>query len=101
MLQHSGQEFKLRGSRSKQIIFSNIIDLNNLPVEVNHAKDYYIYAGSLTMLKGADNLLKLINISSEKISFVVVGLPKGEESKKIYKKLGGEKKCYFERPKEP
>lgn len=86
-LQHSGQRFQ-NTSKTKQVIFSNIIDTSNLPVTSVGLKEYYIYVGSLTMLKGADNLLKLINSIDPSICFVIVGLPKGEDAKSIYNALG-------------
>jgi glycosyltransferase involved in cell wall biosynthesis len=86
-LQHSGQKFISTSSKSNQVIFSNIIDLSCLPVAENPSKNYFIYAGSLTMLKGADYLLKLINIIDESIAIVVVGLPQGEKPKEIYEEL--------------
>ncbi len=87
-LQHTGQHFKSSKGNGKQVIFSNIIDITKLP-PVNEAKhDYFIYVGSLTMLKGADNLLKLINTLSPNVQIMIVGMPKDEEPKRIYEALG-------------
>ena len=91
MLQHSGQKFKSSSLKSKQVIFPNIIDLDTLPVSNSTSQNYFIYAGSLTMLKGADRLLDLIKIIDSSITIMIVGSPKGKIVKKIYEELGKKK----------
>lgn len=86
-LQHSGQKFKSKSSKSNQVLFPNIIDISTLPIPCNSKKSYFIYAGSLTMLKGADNLFNLINIINESVVIMIVGLPNDEKSQLIYKNL--------------
>ncbi len=86
ILQHIGQKFVSKSLN--QVVFSNIIDLNNLPVNNNPSKDYFIYVGSLTMIKGADKLLTLINSIDLSIKVLIVGSPKGFEPTTIYEKLG-------------
>ncbi len=87
-LQHSGQYPKSKTDKSKKIIFPNIIDLAKLPEYKNERGNYYLYAGSLTMLKGADNLYKLIRKLDPRVPIKIVGMPKGDEVTKLYNELG-------------
>lgn len=87
LLQHNGQKFKSISSKKNQVIFQNIIDLKNIPYKSNPKKDYYLYVGAITMLKGADKLLDLINIVDDSIHFVIVGSPSGDEPKFFYEEL--------------
>jgi glycosyltransferase involved in cell wall biosynthesis len=86
-LQHSGQRFRSYTKRNNQVIFSNIIELDKLPIRNDSKGEYFIYAGSLTMLKGADNLLKLLNAIDKKIKIMIVGAPKDQKSEEIYRTL--------------
>lgn len=86
-LQHSGQAFSPGSSKSRQVLFPNIIDSDNFPVTENASKDYFIYVGSFTMLKGADTLQQLMNILDKNITVVIVGQPKGKSATKIYNEL--------------
>lgn len=90
-LQHTGQRFTSHSSKNNQFIYSNIIDLKSLPVTINPQKEYYIYAGSITMLKGAENLLKLVNMIDESIQIVFVGSTRGKRSQDIYDELSKKK----------
>lgn len=87
VLQHSGQKLLPDSVRGKIVIFPNIIDYSNLPIVKHSSKGYFIHVGTLTILKGADNLLKLINILDDSIIILIVGLPNDEKSKKIYGEL--------------
>lgn len=96
MLQHSGQKFKSTAAKNNQALFSNIIDVCNLPVVTKPSKNYFLYSGALTMVKGADNLLKLVNIIDESIPIIIAGSPKGKKPKEIYKELGKKKNITLE-----
>ncbi|HYM94383.1 MAG TPA: glycosyltransferase [Chitinophagaceae bacterium] len=87
ILQHSGQSFGSSRLKSNQFVFPNIMEQSNVPWVSNPSGDYFLFAGTLTMLKGADNLLKLINIVNDSIPIMVVGLPWGEKPEKIYEEL--------------
>ena len=91
MLQHSGQRLKSISPKIKQVIFPNIIEVNTLSVSEKSIKSYFIYVGSLTMLKGADNLFNLMNIINPSVEIMIVGSPKDHKSKLIYKKLATKK----------
>jgi len=87
VLQHSGQElnhFKVRG---KIVFFPNIFNFKNLPVVNQPSKDYFIYVGALTVLKGADNLYQLIRSIDEKQSVMIIGQARDSRSKTIVKYL--------------
>ena len=43
------------------------------------------------MLKGADNLLKLVDTVDESVTFMIVGFPRSGKPQKIYEKLKGRK----------
>ncbi len=87
VLQHSGQDLNLTSIKGKKLLFPNIIELDNLPVIETPSKNYFIYLGSLTSLKGSDKLFQLINITNKVISFVIVGQPGDELSIDIFEKI--------------
>jgi glycosyltransferase involved in cell wall biosynthesis len=95
MLQHVGQKFRSTSFKNNQVIFSNIIDLHSLPVNKTPSKDYFLYVGSLTILKGADRLLELINIVNNSVLILIIGLPKGRQSTAIYEQLGKKKNVFL------
>jgi len=86
-LQHLGQKFDSKSPKGKQVLFSNIFDNTNLPAINKIRGNYFIYAGSLTMLKGADNLLRLIKIIDKSISIMIVGIPQCEQTKNIFEEI--------------
>ena len=82
--QHSGQKFNSNSVKGKIGIFPNIFDQSHLPVIENPSRDYFIYVGSLTVLKGIKNLYQLVRSIDKKYLIMIVGQPKGRISKKIY-----------------
>jgi glycosyltransferase involved in cell wall biosynthesis len=87
ILQHPGQEFGMARLKKRQAIFPNIIQPVHIPEVKSESQKYFLYAGSLTMLKGADRLLKLIRMVDDSLAFKIVGLPLGNKPMKIYKEL--------------
>lgn len=87
ILQHSRQKLNSNPVKGKVGIYPNIFDESNIPVIKNPSKDYFIYAGSLTMLKGADKLYQLMRSIDKKNVVIIAGEPKDRESRKIYKQL--------------
>lgn len=87
ILQHAGQDAMSTAVNGKKIIFPNIIDKNNLPEEKNQVKDYFIYVGSLTMLKGADKLYQLVNSIDKSSLVMIVGQPSDNKSATIFEQL--------------
>lgn len=96
MLQHSGQHFGNSILRKHQFIFRNIIKTDFTHWGGNESKRYYLYVGSLTMLKGADNLLNLVNNVENLTPFKIVGLPRGKKPEKIFQELGNKKNVELE-----
>ncbi len=86
-LQHSGQKILSKSIKGQQGIFPNIFDFNNLPRIQKESGDYFISAGSLTMLKGAKNLLELVKVLDKRIKIVIVGEPRCRKTRVIYEQL--------------
>ena len=89
LLQHSGQNTNLNSAKGKIALFPNIFDFSNItpePVE-NPIKDYFVHPGALSILKGTQNLYKLINLLDKNILIVIVGQPTDKESEKLYTQL--------------
>jgi len=86
-LQHEGQRIKSSSIKGKQAVFHNIFDFSLMPLTQSAPHDYFVIVGSLTPLKGAYNLLRIVNMIDKKNRIVVVGEPKGKQAEKIYKKL--------------
>jgi len=86
--QHEGQVVRPGTVRGKVVLFPNIIDLEMLPEKITPKEDYFIYVGSLSMLKGADKLFNLISTLNDNKTVMIVGQPNDRASKPIYKKLG-------------
>jgi len=87
--QHEGQVLKKQTIKGKVILFPNIVETANLPQnEVNNEKGgYYIYLGSLTIVKGADLLYDLINKLHETEVITIVGQPNDIKAVSIFDQL--------------
>lgn len=86
VFQHKEQQ-ELAGKLSnKSFVFPNIIDLKNFPLFENRSGLYYIYVGSLTLLKGSDIFLNLVN-KLPNIPIVIVGQPRDQKSALIFEEL--------------
>jgi glycosyltransferase involved in cell wall biosynthesis len=86
-LQHSGQRIHSTSIKGKQTIFPNIFDYDIIPEVQKEPGDYFISAGSLTMLKGAANLLELVKLIDKKTKIMIVGEPRCRKTRKIYEQL--------------
>jgi glycosyltransferase involved in cell wall biosynthesis len=86
-LQHRGQRYKCTAPKNNQVLFSNLIELDKLPKASRSEEDYFVCAGSLTMLKGADNLLKIVDKLDPAIKIRIVGAPKDVMSVAIFEQL--------------
>lgn len=86
-LQHCDQKLNSSSVKGKIGIFPNIFDHSNLPIVKNPSQDYLIHVGSLTVLKGADNLYQLIKSIDKKNLIIIVGQPMDRKSKKICRQL--------------
>ena len=87
IVQHLEQFLYSKSLKTKTVLFPNIIDINNRPAIQHSRNSYYIYAGAITMLKGADKLYELIDKLDKTISIMVVGQPVGEKPKAIFEDL--------------
>jgi len=85
--QHPGQQPGKRKLRGQVAEFANIIDRDNLPQNGHSRQDYFIYVGSLTMVKGADKLYNLVSGLDENQAVVVVGQPNDSRSVPIFDQL--------------
>ena len=89
LFQHHDQK-KLAGKlKNKSAIFHNILDLKNLPQMETLSEGYYIYVGSLTLLKGSEFLLTVAKSTPTK-TIMIVGQPRDAISETIFTEL---KKC--------
>lgn len=88
VLQHSGQDVKWKNFKGKKTIFPNIIDKSSLiTTKIDNDKEYFVYLGSLTMLKGADKLYQLANIIGGAKPIMIIGQPNDDKSVKIFGQL--------------
>ncbi|HNR16303.1 MAG TPA: glycosyltransferase [Chitinophagaceae bacterium] len=86
-LQHSGQRLTAKSIRGKQAIFPNIFDFRNLNNIDREPGDYIVSAGSLTMLKGVDQLYYLLEGIDRKNKVVIVGDPRDKKSRDFFNKM--------------
>jgi glycosyltransferase involved in cell wall biosynthesis len=87
LLQHKGQKSYIKSVKGKVVIFPNIFDFGMLPNVINSKSNYFIYPGALNILKGSENLQRLIKMLDRKVPIVIVGQPKDKKTKKIYEEL--------------
>ena len=87
ILQHSGQKINRNSAKGKIAIFPNIFDFSNIKVLEDTNNEYFIYVGTLNILKGSQNLYDLINALDKNISIIIVGQPTDKKSENLYKKL--------------
>ncbi len=89
--QHSGQEIRWKKLKGKAVIFPNIIDSRDFPYIENPARDYFIYVGSVTMMKGAESLCSILKSHSSPLPLIVVGQPNDVSATPVFnemKKIG-------------
>jgi glycosyltransferase involved in cell wall biosynthesis len=94
-IQHSGQKINCNSIKGKVVLFPNIIDDSNFPVIEKPSRDYYIHVGTLTIIKGINNLYQLVNMLDAKNSIVIIGNAGDNKSKKILDKLAKNKNVIF------
>jgi len=87
LLQHSGQNIGFSGDKPKVKIFPNLINTRSITVVKESSKSDYIHVGSLSVLKGSENLYKLIQIIDKSYRIIIVGQPTDKISVKIIQKL--------------
>ncbi len=87
IVQHEDQKSCVKNTKGSIAVFRNIFDSSNLPSKCSKSGDYYIHAGTLTVLKGSLNLYRLVKSMDKSIRIVVIGDYYDRRSKTIYKKL--------------
>lgn len=85
--QHDGQIIKWKKKKGKTVIFPNIINLETLPVNSNDKGGYFIYAGSVTMLKGAKELQDIVKSQSGNYKVMIVGQPNDVKAVPVYNEI--------------
>jgi glycosyltransferase involved in cell wall biosynthesis len=85
--QHKGQLVKAGMTSGKVVLFPNIIDRSKLPVMNKSLENYFIYVGSLTMVKGADKLYKVVSSIDKSNMVMIVGQPNDRSSIPIFEQL--------------
>lgn len=87
-LQHQGQHLSSKRFKGKQGVFRNIFDYKEMKSPVHIPGNFFVLAGSLTMLKGIGNLLTLVQLLDPAVRLIVIGDPRGDKAESIYKQLG-------------
>lgn len=87
LLQHTGQHFGSSAIQKNQFLFPNIIKTDGISKIENSSRKYFLYVGRLTMLKGVDKLLELINIVDESVQFMIVGSPASIKANEVFQEL--------------
>ncbi len=87
-LQHKGQLLRSGRFKGKQAVFRNIFDYREMKTPHIIPGDFFVLAGSLTMLKGIGNLLELVRKMDPSVRLVVIGEPRGAKAESIYTELG-------------
>lgn len=86
-LQHKGQYLRSRRFKGKQAVFRNIFDYREMKTPQVIPGDFFVLAGSLTMLKGIGNLLELVKKMKPAVKLIVIGEPRGEKAESVYRQL--------------
>lgn len=86
--QHMGQFAAIRNIRGKIIQFPNLIDCQSLPQGTQHLKDYLIYVGSLSKVKGVDKLYELVKDIDKNNLVIIVGQPNDDKSVIFFEEMG-------------
>ncbi|HMG66137.1 MAG TPA: glycosyltransferase [Chitinophagaceae bacterium] len=94
-IQHTGQKVNQGAIKGKVVLFPNIIDISNFPHIENPSRDYFIHVGTLTMIKGVQNLFQLVNKLDKSNTIVIVGEAGDEKSSQILKEIIKNKNIVF------
>lgn len=87
IMQHSGQDIIPNKVKGKKALFGSIVDLSILPAGDTSSQGFFIYAGSLSSLKGSDKLYHLANSLNKCNSIIIIGQPNDSKSKMIFEQL--------------
>jgi glycosyltransferase involved in cell wall biosynthesis len=87
LFQHSGQQLFKAKPHQLFSIFPNIIDASAIPFLKSCNGNYFVHVGSISILKGARNLLKLISSLCPTINILIVGKARDKASQKIVNEI--------------
>jgi glycosyltransferase involved in cell wall biosynthesis len=85
-VQHEGQKKILNQKGIRSILFSNLIDLSQIPEKSNGKPADYVYVGSLDRRKGFGDFFNVIE-KAPGLSFKVVGQPRDKPAEEYFEKL--------------
>lgn len=85
-VQHEGQKQILKKKGIRSILFSNLIDMSQIPLKPNGNSADFVYVGSLDKRKGFGDFYEVIEKSPD-LSFKVVGQPRDRSAARYYEKL--------------
>jgi glycosyltransferase involved in cell wall biosynthesis len=91
IIQHLGQVINPPPTKGRIALFPNILDFGSLPIVNGFSKDYYVHVGALTVLKGAENLDRLITSMDQAQSIIIIGEPRDDKSKSMISHLSDNK----------
>lgn len=75
------------GSGENRKSLKIFFDLSKVKDVVKQPGDFYVMAGSLTMMKGIGNLLELVKRLDKSVDLVVIGEPRGKMAEAVYDEL--------------
>ncbi|NVO20126.1 MAG: glycosyltransferase family 4 protein [Bacteroidetes bacterium] len=85
--QHRGQTIDHLRLKGKTAIFPNVIETFTPIIQVKDKQDYFVFAGTINMLKGADKLLELLGKLEKKCKLIIIGQARDSKSQEIYTSL--------------
>jgi glycosyltransferase involved in cell wall biosynthesis len=86
IVQHHGQKKILELKNIKSVIFPNLIDISEVPLEAGQVKSDFIYVGRLDKRKGFLEFYDLVR-SAPQFTFKVIGPPRHEAGQLYYEKF--------------
>jgi glycosyltransferase involved in cell wall biosynthesis len=86
-MQHSGQIKSNISIKGKVVLLPNILDKKNVPIQKISSSNYFIHVGTLTVLKGIENLYNLVQLIDEETVIVIVGEAKDKSSVNLIEKI--------------
>jgi glycosyltransferase involved in cell wall biosynthesis len=87
ILQHVDQKVRMRRIKGQVRVFPNIFNFSKVHRVNNPSKDYFIQVGTVSLVKGSENLFKLIQEIDKSTTIMIVGQPVDPKSEKIYRDL--------------
>lgn len=86
-LQHTGQKVRFQKIKGKEVLFRNLIKIPSSSLIQERRENYFIHVGAISVLKGSENLQRLIQMLSPEIKVMIVGNARDKRSMEIVEKL--------------